>query len=129
MSKKKPTVPAGLPAVAKPVTTPEPPSEPAVEVEQEVYQLEQETIEIVAVPPTCPRCGSTERTTLKEISPRLTTDRGLIIRYRTRCLGRINPVDRDGSPIVDNDGKPVYYECGCRYKVKKLVPKTRKSAS
>ena len=100
-----------------------------VEVEEEKYQLEQETVNIEALLPTCPRCGSTERTPLKEISPRLYTDRGCIIRYRTKCRGRINPVDKEGNPVVDQEGKPVSYECGNRYKVKKLVPKVRKAAS
>jgi hypothetical protein len=36
---------------------------------------------------------------------------------------------KDGNPVVDEEGKPTSYECGNRYKVKKLVPKTRRSAS
>ena len=103
--------------------------ESEIVVEEEKYQLEQETVDIVALPPTCPRCGSTERTRLKEFSPRIETDRGCVIRYRTQCRGRIHPVGKDGNPVVDNDGNLVSYECGNRYKVKKLVPKTRRSAS
>jgi hypothetical protein len=38
-------------------------------------------------------------------------------------------VDKDGKPVVDTEGKPVSYECGNRYKVKKLVPKVRREAS
>ena len=121
MSKSK-KLPEGLPPVA----------EPELVVEEEKYQLEQETVDIVALPPTCPRCGSTERTPLKEFSPRLETDRGCVIRYRTQCRGRIYPVGKDGMPVVDGDGNPVSYECGNRYKAKTLVPndrQNRKSAS
>ena len=135
MSKSK-KLPAGLPPVAEPIEKPATPestppeaAEPAMTVEEEAYQLEQETVTITAEPPTCPRCGSTERTRLLEISPRLETDCAVIIRYRTQCRGRIFPVDKEGKPVTDNDGKPISYECGNRYKVKKLVPKTRKSAS
>jgi hypothetical protein len=83
---KKPKVPAGVPAIAQEIPAapePEVPEQPAVEhleVEEEKYQLEQETVNIEALPPTCPRCGSTERTPLKEISPRLETNSGVIIR-------------------------------------------------
>ena len=101
--------------------------ESVVQVEEERYQLEQETVEIVLA--TCPRCGSTERERLKEISPRIPTGRGLLVRYRTRCLGRINPVDKEGKPVVDADGNPVSYECGNRYRVKALVPNVRREAS
>jgi len=92
-------------------------------VEEEKYQLDQKTVEAVLA--TCPRCGSTERTPFKEIAPRIPTGRGLLIRYRTQCLGRINPVDRDGNPVVDTEGNPVSYECGNRYKVKAFVPNVR----
>jgi hypothetical protein len=130
--------PAGIPAIAEPVvkktpapTEPEPAAEETLQVEEETYQTEQETVNITLA--TCPRCGSAERTPLKEISPRIYTDRGCVIRYRTRCLGRIKPVDRDGNPVLDADGKPVSFECGNRYKVKALVPgakpHSRKSAS
>jgi hypothetical protein len=139
MSKRK--IPEGLPpipepideAASEPVPEPIPPevAEPEITVEQETYQLEQETVSIMSLPPTCPRCGSTERTPLKEISPRIYTDRGCVIRYRTQCLGRINPVDKDGKPMVDNEGKPLSYVCGNRYKVKnscrKFVSRLRKS--
>jgi hypothetical protein len=132
MSKRK-NVPAGLPPMAaqiEPEATPEPVpevDEPVITVEAETYQLEQETVQIVFA--TCPRCGSTERTPLKEITPRIYNARGCHIRYRTRCLGRINPVDRNGEPVVDDEGNPVSYECANRYKVKKLVPKVRRKAS
>jgi hypothetical protein len=130
MSKQK-KVPEGLPPIpadADPVSVPEV-TEPEMTVEAEAYQLEQETDSIEALPPICPRCGSTERTRLKEISPRLETDRGTVIRYRTQCTGQINPVDKDGKPVVDEEGKPVSYQCGNRYKVKKFVPKRQKAAS
>ena len=104
-------------------------AEVVVEVEEETYQLEQETVNITALPPSCPRCGSTERTPLKEIAPRIYTDRGVVIRYRTTCRGRIYPVGKDGKPVVDENGNPVSYECGNRYKVRKLVPKTSRAAS
>ena len=122
-------LPAGLPPVAEPIETATPPEavEPAMTVEEEAYQLEQETVEIVDA--VCPRCGSSERTRLKEIAPRIETSRGTLVRYRTHCLGKIQPVDKEGKPIVDEEGKPVFYECGNRYKVKKLVPKTRRAAS
>jgi hypothetical protein len=131
---KKHHPPTGLPAIAQEEPTDsrrQTAEEPPVieSVEEEKYQLEQETVDIMAVPPTCPRCGSTERTRLKEISPRIPTDRGLVIRYRTKCLGKVQPVDKDGIPVVDADGKPVFYECGNHYKVKKLVPKSCRSAS
>ena len=134
MSKRMPKrkLPAGLPPIAAPIKEPAPEPEIPVtnetppehlEVEEEPYQLEQATVEAVLA--TCPRCGSTERGRLKEISPRIPTGRGLLIRYRTQCLGRINPVDRDGKPVVDTEGKPVSYECGNRYKVKAFVPNVR----
>jgi hypothetical protein len=92
-----------------------------LEVETNDYQTEQEQVVITAVPPACPRCGSTERTPLKEISPRLYTDKGCVVRYRTQRLGTIQPVDEHGIPIADDDGKPKTYICGNRYKVKKLL--------
>jgi len=122
MSKSK-KLPAGLPPVAEPIETPT----ATMTVEEEAYQLEQETVEIVDA--VCPRCGSSERTRLKEIAPRIETSRGTLVRYRTQCLGKVQPVDKEGKPVVDEEGKPVFYECGNRYKVKKLVPKTRKAAS
>ncbi|GHT10533.1 hypothetical protein FACS1894170_02780 [Planctomycetales bacterium] len=118
MPKNKNNVP-GLPTVAEPME-----DEPAVgvlEVERINYQPEQEQVFITAVPPSCPRCGSTERSSLKEISPRLYTDKGCVIRYQTQCLGTIQPVDENGIPVVDNKGKPKTYICGNCYKVKKLL--------
>jgi hypothetical protein len=38
-------------------------------------------------------------------------------------------LDKDGNLVVDSDGKPVTYECGNRYKVKKLMQKVQKAAS
>jgi hypothetical protein len=99
-----------------------------LEVEEEKYQTEQETVCIVETPPMCPRCGSTERTRLVEFYRTENAD-GHVIFYRTQCRGRIVSVDKDGKIVVDSDGNPVSYECGNRYKVKKLVPKMRKSAS
>ena len=129
MSKSK-KLPTGLPPVAEPIekpATPEPTppeaAEPAMTVEEETYQLEQETVEIVDV--VCPRCGSSERTPFKEIAPRIETSRGTLVRYRTQCRGQINPVDKDGKPVVDKEGKPVFYECGNRYKAKKIIPNSR----
>ena len=103
------------------------PVKPELVVEEEKYQTEQETVPIVLA--TCPRCGSTERTPLKEITPRIYTNRGCVIRYRTQCLGRIYPVGKDGMPVVDENGEPVSYECGNRYKAKTLVPNAGKTAS
>jgi len=126
MTRKRRNIPAGVPAIATPEvkkeTVEETPPE-RLEVENEPYQLDQTTVEMTVA--TCPRCGSTERTRLKEIAPRILTSRGLLIRYRTQCRGRINPVDRDGNPVVDTEGNPVSYECGNRYKVKTLVPNMR----
>jgi hypothetical protein len=45
-----------------------------------------------------------------------------VIRYRTTCRGQINPVGKDGKPVVDDGGNPVFYECGNRYKAKAIVP-------
>ena len=135
MSKRSKRPESPIPAYSEPESAAEETvvAESAVEtevvVEEEAYQLEQETVSIEAVPPACPRCGSTERTPLKEISPRIEMSRGILVRYRTQCRGKIQPVDKDGKPVVDAEGKPIYYECGNRYKVKKTVPKTRKSAS
>jgi hypothetical protein len=123
--------PAGLPAVAK---EEEADSSPLAEEEQGIvisieqeYQLDQETV--IAVDAVCPRCGSTERNRLREIAPRIPTERGLIVRYRTQCRGPVNPVEKDGNPVVDAEGKPIFYECGNRYKVKKIIPRVHKSAS
>jgi len=135
MSKRSKTPEPPIPAYSEPESTPEETlveentAETEIVVEEETYQLEQETVTITAEPPICPRCGSTERTRLLEISPRLETDSAVIIRYRTQCRGRIFPVDKEGKPVTDKKGKPVSYECGNRYKVKKIVPKVRKSAS
>jgi len=129
MTKKRRNIPAGVPAIATPEVkktkeaVAEMPPPEHLEIENEPYQLDQTTVEAVLA--TCPRCGSTERTRLKEIAPRIPTSRGLLIRYRTQCRGKINPVDRDGNPVVDTEGNPVSYECGNRYKVKTFVPNVR----
>jgi len=134
MSKKRRKVPAGLPAVKMPEDKPEivpevpvPETTETLQVEEAEYQIEQDTVFVTDT--VCPRCGSPERTAYKEIVPRIYNDRGCVIRYRTKCLGRINPVDKGGNPVVDADGNPVSYECGNRYIVKRLVPRAIKSAS
>jgi len=130
--KSRPKIPDVLPAVAASIHEPElQVNAPVIDETERDYQIEQETV--VVMDAVCPRCGSPERDRLREISPRIYTHQGCVIRYRTKCLGRINPVDKDGKPVVDKDGNPVSYECGNRYKIKKLVPRAkpndRKSAS
>jgi len=126
--------PKGLPTVATPIKPADGKRQTAEEVaatleeatlqvEEEKYQTEQEIVNVMVA--TCPRCGSADRSRLKVISPRIPTSRGLLIRYRTTCRGRINPVDKEGKPVVDVDGKPVSYECGNRYRVHTLVPNVR----
>ena len=129
MSKRSKTHESPIPAYSEPESAPletvaeESTAETKIVVEEDAYQLEQETVEIVDA--VCPRCGSSERTRLKEIAPRIETSRGTLVRYRTQCLGKIQPVDKDGKPVVDGEGKPVSYECGNRYKARKIIPNTR----
>lgn len=89
--------------------------------EKQEYQIEQKVVEIVAEPIACPCCGSTERTRLKEISPRLYNDIGCIVRYRTKCLGEVTPIGLDGNPILDDEGKPKTFCCGRKYMVRKRI--------
>ena len=118
--------PKGLPPVASPVQADQSTEtkEAGLSSEQErEYQIEQETVNITATPPACPRCGSLERTPLKEIVPRLYNQHGCVMRYRTQCCGIITPIDPiTGQSILDDDGEPKSYPCGNRYKVRKLIP-------
>lgn len=122
---QSPPTPAGLPPIAAPldIEETEPPLPSAADQEslEKEYQTEQEIVSIVAMPPTCPRCGSTERTPLKEITPRTYNKQGGTIRYRTKCLGMITPLDRNGKPMLDSAGTPKSFCCGTRYKVSKFV--------
>ncbi|GHT42588.1 hypothetical protein FACS189443_5770 [Planctomycetales bacterium] len=116
----------GLPQIAPQDTAAQEPQVVVLEVEKPNYQIDQEQVVITEELPVCPRCGSAERTPLNEIM-RHHTDNGMIIRYRTRCRGLIQPLDEDGKLVVDDKGKPKTYLCNNRYRIRKIIVKKQSS--